>query len=319
VYIVFALFVIYLLARLFLYMRKKVAEAPAVGLVRRRDQEELDRTEPAPAGLGAAGARRRGGLPIQAAHAEAPGAHSAHATARAQETSQLAPASRQVRAGRRGLAAQLLAASAPPPVQPVLAGRRGRGTHAGPAEAEQPVRQDHASPAGPAVRKLIPLLGAAAAPRPPAPPLPIPKKRVRPTVTSIRRAMPREMQHASSLPPLIEMRVNLQNHRVGFRNVHRIPQGAVRSVGGRSSAYLVFLVPVPSAIAEIRNVDGTYVFTPLRPELFPDLAGPVQDCLDKEIPFVSPRGRELTLSFRMWVSLLDEINLLMRQAGSTEE
>jgi hypothetical protein len=112
------------------------------------------------------------------------------------------------------------------------------------------------------------------------------------------------------------MRVDLQNHRVGFRNVHRIPSGSARSVGGRFSAYLVFLVQVPAGIGEIRNTDGKYVFTALRPEMFPGLAGPVKDCLDTDIPFVGPKGREMVLHFREWVSPLDEINRLLRQARS---
>jgi hypothetical protein len=143
-----------------------------------------------------------------------------------------------------------------------------------------------------------------------------PGRRVRPTVTSLRRALPRQQMQQASLPPLIEMRVSLQNHRIGFRNVHRVPPGANRSVGGRFSSYLIFLLPFPASIGEIRNVDGKYVFTPLRTELFPGVAGSVEDCLDKEIPFVSPKGRELSLHFRQWVSPLDEINALMTQARS---
>jgi hypothetical protein len=90
----------------------------------------------------------------------------------------------------------------------------------------------------------------------------------------------------------------------------------VRSVGGGSSSYLVFLVDMPRAIAEVRNEDGRYVFRPLREELFPDVQAPIQDCLDRAIPFVSPRGMEMTLSFRTWVSPLDEINAILRQARS---
>jgi hypothetical protein len=164
-------------------------------------------------------------------------------------------------------------------------------------------------------RKLLPLLPDRTASGQAAP-LVIPAKRVRPTVTSLRRALPREHMQQATLPPLIEMRVGLQNHRIGFLNVHRISPGAARSIGGRLSSYLVFLVPVPSSIAEIRNVDGSYMFTPLKPELFPGLSGPVEDCLETEIPFVSPRGMELTLTFRQWVSPLDEINNLLRQAKS---
>lgn len=141
------------------------------------------------------------------------------------------------------------------------------------------------------------------------------RRRVRPTVTSLRRALPREASEAGSLPPLIEMRVNEQNSHIGFRNVHRIPPGASRSVGGGLSTYLIFLVRVPQAIGEIRNVDGSYVFRPLRPEMFPGVGDQVEDCLGREIPFVAPGGREMSLHFREWVSPLDEINKLMRSIG----
>ncbi len=65
-------------------------------------------------------------------------------------------------------------------------------------------------------------------------------------------------------------------------------------------------------------MDGTYVFTPLRPEVFPGVSGPVEDCLGKDIPFVGPKGREMVLRFREWVSPLEEINRLMRQARSID-
>jgi len=108
------------------------------------------------------------------------------------------------------------------------------------------------------------------------------------------------------------MRVSLQNHRIGFRNVHRIPEGGTRTVGGGFSSYLIFLVRIPSSIAQIRNEGGKYVFTPLRAEMFPGVSGPVEDCLGMEIPFVGPNGREMSLYFRQWVSPLEEINKIMR-------
>ncbi len=203
---------------------------------------------------------------------------------------------------------KLLEAPVQRPARAVPAGRtagRRRKAEAPPASGAPAARAGS--------RKLVPLLGARTGPA--APPA-IPARRVRPTVRSIKRALPRQNIQQATLPALIEMRVELQNHRIGFRNVHRISPGAARSIGGRFSSYLVFLVPVPSSIAEIRNVDGRYVFTALKTELFPSLSGPVEDCLGKEIPFVSPRGMEMSLYFRQWVSPLDEINRLLRQAKS---
>jgi Mg-chelatase subunit ChlD len=198
-----------------------------------------------------------------------------------------------------------------PVQQSVRAATTGRAA----APARRRMAEAPPTPGAPAARaggrKLVPLLGARTGP---ASPPSIPAKRVRPTMTSITRALPRQQMQQATLPALIEMRVGLQNHHIGFRNVHRISPGAARSVGGRFSSYLVFLVPVPSSMAEIRNVDGRYVFTALKAELFPSLSGPVEDCLGKEIPFVSPHGMEMSLHFRQWVSPLDEINNLMRQA-----
>ena len=241
-YILLGIGVIYLLVRLFLFMKKRVAEAPAAGMAR-RDTRDKDR------GAAVAAPAARGGVSRAAA-----------------------------------------AAPPEPAAAPSLVGRT-RG------------------------RTQVPLVNADMHA---APVLVVPKKRVRPTVTSLRRALPRQEMGQSNLPPLIEMRVSQQNHRVGFRNVHRLAPGSTHSVGGRSSAFLVFLVAVPAAIAEIRNVDGSYVFTPLKAELFPGLSGPVEDCLGKEIPFVSPRGMELSLHFRQWTSPLEEINSLMRQARSLD-
>jgi hypothetical protein len=132
---------------------------------------------------------------------------------------------------------------------------------------------------------------------------------------SMRRSLPKPSLQPATLPPQIEMRVSLQNSHIGFRNVHRIASGSSRSVGGRFSSYLVFLVPVPQAVAEIRNENGIYVFVPLRAELFPGLSGPLPDCLETDIPFTTPRGRELTLRLRKWVSPLEEINRLMRSVA----
>ena len=117
---------------------------------------------------------------------------------------------------------------------------------------------------------------------------------------------------AAQLPPLIEMRVSYQNPHVGFRNVRRLLPGTTRSVGGGASSYLVFLVKVPRRIGELRNDGGTYTFTTLRPEFFPTLTGPLKDCLGRDIPLTGAKGQRHTIIFREWVSVLDEINALMR-------
>ena len=259
-YILLGLAALYLLVRLFLYLRKKLGEAPLVGLA--RGNEALD-DAPMEAGesTGHGGSAGRGGA----------------------------------RAG-----SMRTAVAARSPVAAPRAVSRSRAT----PQSRAPVP----SPAAPRSRaSRVPLVGRST---PPTVPL-------RPTVTSIRKAFPRPDGRAS-LPPLIEMRVQQQSRRIGFRNVHRIAPGAVKTVGGRLSSFLVFLVPVPSRIAEIRNVDGRYVFTPVRADLFPGLSGPVEDCIGKGIPFMSPSGKEQMLYFLEWESPLDEVNRVLGQTRSRE-
>jgi hypothetical protein len=181
------------------------------------------------------------------------------------------------------------------------------------AGARRPVRgRPSAAPVVPPHRKLIPIMEAgvrtpAAAAVPAAPTA----RPARPTAASLRRSLPAVGRRPSTLPPLLEMRVSLQNPRVGFRNVHRVLPGTSRAVGGASS-YLVFITRVPRAIGEIRNEGGAYTFVPLRGEYFPECPGPVKHCLGVEIPFTGPKGHRHTIVFREWKSALDEINALMR-------
>jgi len=208
-------------------------------------------------------------------------------------------------------------------VPPAPARRKAREEKAAAAEAaavSAAAQLDLRQAERPAAGKRVPLLSTGrsagrltiAPPDQMAEPPALSRKRVRPTVTSLRRTLPRSELQEGMLAPLIEMRVSLQNPHIGFRNVHRIPVGGGRNIGGGFSSYLIFLVRVPSSIAEIRNQSGRYVFTPLRPEVFPGVDGPIDDCLEVEIPFVGPHGREMSLHFRQWVSPLEEINRIMR-------
>jgi hypothetical protein len=178
--------------------------------------------------------------------------------------------------------------------------------------AGEPSRSIGTAAAAPTRRKLVPIMESgrrAPTVQAAAPPAP---RAARPTAASLRRSLPSVGRRPSTLPPLIEMRVSLQNSRIGFRNVHRVLPGTARSIGGSTAAYLVFITRVPRGIAEIRNEGGSYTFTPLRGEFFPERSGPVKHCLGVEIPFTGPKGHRHTMVFREWTSALDEINALMR-------
>ncbi len=98
----------------------------------------------------------------------------------------------------------------------------------------------------------------------------------------------------------IEFRVLEQNSHVGKRNVHELREGQARSIGGKHSDFLIFLVPMPHAVAELQFDGETCSFVPRDRRLFPALNGPVSPCLDLDIPMVSPRGYPLTLRFSTW-------------------
>jgi hypothetical protein len=110
---------------------------------------------------------------------------------------------------------------------------------------------------------------------------------------------------------LIEMRVSFQNPHIGFRNIHKIDDNRSISVGGGLSSYLIFLIPMPPHIAEISNEDGVYVFTPLRKEFFPDLTGPIKNCLNIEIPLVSSHQYRTYITFLEYESPLLKLNRLL--------
>jgi hypothetical protein len=109
----------------------------------------------------------------------------------------------------------------------------------------------------------------------------------------------------------VELRVAEQNPHVGSRNVHGISAGGSKSVGGGASDFLVFLVSVPRRSAELHFDGEKLCFVPLRPELFPELKGPVEDCLDKEIPMISRSGYPLTLRFSLYEKPADKVNRLL--------
>jgi len=114
-----------------------------------------------------------------------------------------------------------------------------------------------------------------------------------------------------SIRPLI-LKVDTQNPNIGTRNIHPVPPGSRRSVGGDGSTFLIYYIPMPRRIGEIRNDGKQYRFIPKQPEHFPDLSKPLADCLGKPIRAVSSQGREVIFHFHEYVSPLEQLNRLMR-------
>ena len=102
-----------------------------------------------------------------------------------------------------------------------------------------------------------------------------------------------------------------QNPYIGTRNIHPVPPGSSKSVGGDGSTFLIYYLPVPRRIGSIRNDGKQYVFIPRRPQYFATLDKPLPDCLGREIVALTKRGQRVRLVFQEYVSPLEKINSLM--------
>ncbi len=96
-----------------------------------------------------------------------------------------------------------------------------------------------------------------------------------------------------------------------MRNVQSLSAGGQKSIGGGGSDFLMFLVNVPRRSAELHFDGEKLAFVPLRPELFPELKGNVEDCLGVEIPMISRSGYPLKLRFVAYEKPADKINRLL--------
>lgn len=110
----------------------------------------------------------------------------------------------------------------------------------------------------------------------------------------------------------VELRVSDQNPNVGLRNIRTLQSGGRKTIGGKRSDFLVFLVPVPPRIAEVYFDGEDLTVVPLRPEFFPDYAGPIPGCLGAPIRMVNRFGKVLTLTFVRYVPPADRLNKILR-------
>jgi hypothetical protein len=102
-----------------------------------------------------------------------------------------------------------------------------------------------------------------------------------------------------------------QNPNIGKRNIKTLHAGGRKSVGGRKSEFLIFLLPLPQHVADIHYDGESLTLVPRRPEFFPDYGGPIEDCLGQAIRVINARGKELFISFERYVPPLEKINKLL--------
>jgi hypothetical protein len=130
---------------------------------------------------------------------------------------------------------------------------------------------------------------------------------------------PRDLKPRNSLPPgyqetiMLNLFVEDQNTAIGRRNIHALKSGAVLTIGGGNSDFLIFLVSMPPHLAELRFDGRLCSFTPKKPRFFPDLDGrALPDCLGKTIRLVSERNYELFIRIELYENPLERLNRLLR-------
>jgi hypothetical protein len=113
-------------------------------------------------------------------------------------------------------------------------------------------------------------------------------------------------------PFMLKLFVADQNTLIGMRNTHLVKPGFSYTVGGGKSDFLIFLVPVPQNIGEVKYESSGCTFYPRKPAYFPDLGNnPVRDCVGKTIRVVSGKGYELFIRLEQYEDPLRELNRLM--------
>jgi hypothetical protein len=113
-------------------------------------------------------------------------------------------------------------------------------------------------------------------------------------------------------PLMLKLFVADQNTFIGKRNTHLVKPGLTYTVGGGKSDFLIFLVPVPFHIGELRYESSGCTFYPRKPGYFPDIgSNPVPDCIGKTIRVISDKGYELFIRIELYEDPLFELNRLM--------
>ncbi|MDR2182451.1 MAG: hypothetical protein LBN92_07220 [Treponema sp.] len=120
-------------------------------------------------------------------------------------------------------------------------------------------------------------------------------------------------------PPMLNLFVEEQNTAIGRRNVHALKKGSTFTVGGGSSDFLIFLVPLPARLGQLRYDGNNCTFVPLKPKFFPDIGGkPVSECIGKTIRVLSDKNYEVFFRFEHYKDPLIMLNQLLHSINVPE-
>jgi hypothetical protein len=122
---------------------------------------------------------------------------------------------------------------------------------------------------------------------------------------------PRETDYEG--PLLLNLFVEDQNTAIGKRNIHAVKPGYNFTVGGGRSDFLIFLVPVPPHIGEIRCEGRNCTFIPRQARYFPDTGSqPVPECIGKTIRVISDKNYEIRFRLERYEDPLKALNRLLQ-------
>ncbi|MDX9800624.1 MAG: VWA domain-containing protein [Spirochaetia bacterium] len=122
----------------------------------------------------------------------------------------------------------------------------------------------------------------------------------------------------------VVMKVEGQNDNlIGNRNIHSFQNGTIKTIGGGSSSYLIFLYKIKGIIAELRLENDKYCFKPAEAIYFPETGNKeIVDVLGYKIKVKTDKGHILNIIFKEYISPLEKINSIMHltdKRGMPEE
>jgi hypothetical protein len=101
--------------------------------------------------------------------------------------------------------------------------------------------------------------------------------------------------------------------------VHALKKGSTFTVGGGNSDFLIFLVPLPARLGQLRYDGTNCTFTPFKPKYFPDIGGnAVNECLGKTIRILSDKNYEVFFHFERYKDPLIMLNQLLHSINVPE-
>jgi len=114
-------------------------------------------------------------------------------------------------------------------------------------------------------------------------------------------------------PLMLNLFVEDQNTNIGKRNIHSLKSGYKFTVGGgKGDDFLIFLVPIPAHIGEIRRDGSQLTFIPHKAKYFPDIgSNEVRDCINKTVRIISDKKYEMRFRFEMYEDPLLALNRLL--------